>query len=67
MKKNFKNVRNLVRRGIPDPLRGMVWQLLAGPHDEELKKKYPLLIIVSITEDDINNLITLIIIGVMPF
>lgn len=47
MKKNSKNVRNLVRRGIPDPLRGMVWQLLAGPHDEELKKKYPLLIIES--------------------
>ena len=39
-----KNVKNLVRKGIPNALRGMVWQLLSGARDSPLKEKYPLLI-----------------------
>lgn len=39
-----KNVKNLVRKGIPNALRGMVWQLLCGARDSPLKEKYPLLI-----------------------
>ncbi len=48
VKKNNKLIKQLVRRGVPDPLRGMAWQLLSGPHDESLKKMYPSLIIVRI-------------------
>ena len=39
-----KNVKNLVRKGIPNALRGMVWQLLCGARDSPLKEQYPVLI-----------------------
>lgn len=45
-KKNQKQIVQLVRQGVPDPLRGMVWQLLAGTQ-EDLKLKYPELIMVG--------------------
>ena len=48
VKKSGKIIKQLVRRGIPDPLRGMAWQLLSGPHNEELKKMYPSLITVRL-------------------
>ena len=48
VKKNNKIIKQLVRKGIPGPLRGMAWQLLSGPHDEALKNMYPSLIIVRI-------------------
>lgn len=46
IKKNQKQIVQLVRQGVPNPLRGMVWQLLAGTQ-EELKLKYPELIMVG--------------------
>ena len=44
LKKRSKFVRDMVRRGIPNALRGMVWQLLCGAHDLPLKHQYPQLI-----------------------
>lgn len=46
IKKNHKHIAQLVRQGVPNPLRGVVWQLLAGTQ-EELKVKYPELIMVG--------------------
>lgn len=45
-KKNFKFIRTLVLRGIPGPMRGMAWQLLAGSQSMSLKSQYPSLITV---------------------
>lgn len=33
-------VRELVRKGVPHPFRGIVWQLLCGAHDSPVKKQY---------------------------
>ena len=46
-KKNQKLIKQLVRQGIPEHLRGMAWQLLADSHDPELKDLYPVFITVS--------------------
>jgi hypothetical protein len=43
-KKNVKVIHNLVRKGIPGPLRGLAWQMLVGQQVTELKDKYPSLI-----------------------
>lgn len=43
-RKRPKYVRDMVRRGIPNALRGMVWQLLCGAQDFALKELYPQLI-----------------------
>ena len=43
-RKRPKYVRDMVRRGIPNALRGMVWQLLSGAQDFALKELYPQLI-----------------------
>lgn len=43
-RKKPKFVREMVRRGIPNALRGMVWQLLCGARDLPLKDQYPQLI-----------------------
>jgi hypothetical protein len=45
-KKNVKVIHNLVRKGIPGPLRGLAWQMLVGQQVTELKDKYPSLITV---------------------
>ena len=45
--KNAKVVKHLARRGIPEHLRGMAWQLLSLSINTELKEQYPTLIIVS--------------------
>ncbi|KAG8230075.1 hypothetical protein J437_LFUL009194 [Ladona fulva] len=39
-KKRNQFVKDLVRKGIPKPFRGMVWQLLCGAHDSSVKKQY---------------------------
>ena len=49
-KKNFKFIRTLVLRGIPGPMRGMAWQLLAGSQSMSLKSQYPSLITVRGTK-----------------
>ena len=46
-KKKPKLVREMVRRGIPNALRGMVWQLLCEARDLPLKDQYPQLIKVT--------------------
>ena len=46
-KRNGKIVRSLVRQGIPDPLRGVAWQLLSKAQDH-IKKLFPTLITVSV-------------------
>lgn len=46
-KKSHKLIKQLVRQGIPEHLRGMAWQLLADAHDEKLKDMYPALITVG--------------------
>ena len=43
-----KLVRDMVRRGIPNALRGMVWQLLCGARDLPLRDQYPQLIKVTL-------------------
>ena len=43
-RKRTKEVREMVRQGIPNALRGMVWQLLCGARDSPLKDDYPKLI-----------------------
>lgn len=45
-KRNQKQIRQLVRQGIPGPLRGMAWQLMCGPHDHNLRDRYPSLLTV---------------------
>ena len=50
-KKNPKTIRLLARKGVPDPLRGIVWQLMANASCHELKAKYPSLITVSCSFD----------------
>ncbi|XP_046387850.1 ecotropic viral integration site 5 ortholog isoform X2 [Ischnura elegans] len=40
-KKRNQFVKDLVRRGIPKPFRGMAWQLLCGARDSPAKKQYP--------------------------
>ena len=47
-RKRSKNVREMVRKGIPNALRGMVWQLLCGARDSALKEDYPKLIKVKL-------------------
>ncbi|XP_032230269.1 EVI5-like protein isoform X2 [Nematostella vectensis] len=44
VRKKPKNVRDMVRKGIPNALRGLVWQLLCGSRDMPLKDEYPKLI-----------------------
>jgi len=46
--KNSKLVKQLVRQGIPEHLRGMAWQLLSDSIDAALKEQYPVLITVSV-------------------
>ncbi len=58
-KRNHKLIKQLVRQGIPEHLRGMAWQLLADAHDEELKDMYPALIAVGhpcLVSEELNNL-----------
>ncbi|XP_068694780.1 EVI5-like protein isoform X1 [Montipora foliosa] len=44
LRKRPKFVQDMVRRGIPNALRGMVWQLLSGARDSPLKDQYPQII-----------------------
>ena len=46
-KRQAKLIKQLVRRGIPEHLRGMAWQLLSNSQNQELKEYYPSLITVS--------------------
>ena len=48
-KRQAKLIKLLVRRGIPEHLRGMAWQLLSNSQNQELKEYYPSLITVSIS------------------
>ena len=48
VKKNMKLIKQLARQGIPDPLRGMAWQLIANSQDASLKEQYPSLITVCV-------------------
>lgn len=43
-RKKPKIVRDMVRRGVPNALRGMVWQLLCEARDFPLRDQYPQLI-----------------------
>ncbi|KAL9988011.1 hypothetical protein ACROYT_G002404 [Oculina patagonica] len=43
-RKKPKFVRDMVRRGVPNALRGMVWQLLCDARDFPLREQYPVLI-----------------------
>lgn len=45
--KSNKLVKQMVRKGIPEHLRGMAWQLLSDSINPELKERYPTLITVS--------------------
>lgn len=45
-KKSMRSIRQLARQGIPDPLRGMAWQLMSDSQDLDLKEQYPALITV---------------------
>ena len=38
--KYFLNFQQLVRRGIPNPFRGLAWQLLLGTNDSPMKDMY---------------------------
>ena len=46
-KRNGKHIRQMVRDGIPGPLRGMAWQLMCGAQDLHLRDRYPVLLTVS--------------------
>lgn len=39
-KKKPNNVKELVRKGIPNPFRGLAWQLLLNVHDSPAKEQY---------------------------
>ncbi|XP_054290353.1 ecotropic viral integration site 5 ortholog-like isoform X3 [Macrosteles quadrilineatus] len=39
-KKKTAFVKELVRKGVPHPFRGIVWPLLCGAHDSSVKKQY---------------------------
>ena len=43
-RKKPKFVKDMVRRGVPNALRGMVWQLLCEARDFPLRDQYPQLI-----------------------
>lgn len=43
-RKKPRIVRDMVRRGVPNALRGMVWQLLCEARDFPLRDQYPQLI-----------------------
>ncbi|XP_022788464.1 EVI5-like protein isoform X2 [Stylophora pistillata] len=43
-RKKPKFIRDMVRRGVPNALRGMVWQLLCEARDSPLRDQYPQLI-----------------------
>lgn len=43
-RKKPKVVKDMVRRGVPNALRGMVWQLLCEARDFPLRDQYPQLI-----------------------
>lgn len=43
-RKKPKFVRDMVRRGVPNALRGMVWQLLCEAREFPLRDQYPQLI-----------------------
>ena len=47
-RKKPRFVRDMVRRGVPNALRGMVWQLLCEARDFPLRDQYPQLIKVII-------------------
>jgi len=39
-KKKTAFVKEMVRKGVPHPFRGIVWPLLCGAHDSPVKKQY---------------------------
>ena len=49
-KKKWKQIRELAWRGVPNPMRTLVWPLLAGVRSTEdsLKTRYPQLLAVSL-------------------
>lgn len=47
-RKKPKFVRDMVRRGVPNALRGMVWQLLCEAREFPLRDQYPQLIKVHV-------------------
>lgn len=48
-KRSQKQIRRLVRQGIPGPLRGMAWQLMCGAQDRNLRDRYPSLLTVRLS------------------
>ena len=49
-KKKWKQIRELAWRGVPNPMRTLIWPLLAGVRsaDDTLKTRYPQLLAVSL-------------------
>ena len=54
MRRKQKKIKDLVRKGVPNPLRGMVWQRLCQAYESELKERYAELIKVRAKVHHLN-------------